>query len=79
MLWHPSAALLQPFLFRQSLVCESLVYITPLFASDQVNLHDFAFELSVSKCKFSVTFIAHHSFLHLLLFVGMQKHCVEFL
>ena len=79
MLWHPSAALLRLFLFRQSLVHESPVYIIPLLASDRVNLRDSAFELPVSTCKFSVTFIAHHSFLHLLLFVGMQKHCVEFL
>src|ERR1700720_805551 len=52
MLWHPSAALLQLFLFRQLLVRESPVYITPLLASDRVNLRDLAFELSVSKHKF---------------------------
>jgi hypothetical protein len=79
MLLHPSAALLWLFLFHQLLVREPPVYITPLLASDQVNLCDSAFELPVSKCKFSMTFIAHHSFLHLLLFVGMQEHCVEFL
>ena len=75
MLWHPSAALLQLFLFCQSLVHESPIYITPLLPSDWVNLHDLAFALPVSKCKFSVTFIPHHSFLHLLSFIKMQKDC----